>query len=214
MFLGFPLGSFVCFFRLISGEAGFNWSIRSGQPRFISTVGFIGCVWHARRRLFTTLQPFYHSCAYKLTMCSGLILHCCNFSANHPRNILIFIHLLPVPISIRQTISSTLPDHPTDHTLQFRAYLILVICKRLWATCFICNRPICPSLLPFIIIKHDLTHRLGPPSSSASFLFFCSELDFLLYHVSVSLHCITCTPSIHYHASFTIVWESTYTILF
>ena len=128
--------------------------------------------------------------------------------------ILIFIPLLPVPISIRQSISSTLPDHPTGHTPQFRAYLILVICKRLWATCFICNRPICPSLLPFIIIKHDLTHRLGPPSSSASFLFFCSELDFLLYHVSVSLHCITCTPSIHYHASFTIVWESTYTILF
>lgn len=70
--------------------------------------------------------------------------------------------------------------------------------------------PICPGLLPFFI-KHDLAHRLGPSSSAASFSFALNWIFF--YILYLSLHCTTCTPSIHYHASLTIVWESTYTIL-
>jgi hypothetical protein len=127
LFLGFPIGSFFVFFffRLISGEAGFNSHLVYGQfvqdNLAISTVGFIGRVWHARRRLFTTPQPFYHPCAYNLTMCSGLIL-----TTVAPTSapitlvyIFIFMHLLPV---FRQSISSTLPDDPTGHTPQFRAF--------------------------------------------------------------------------------------------
>lgn len=165
---------FVCpFFRLISGEAGFNSHLVYGQfvqdNLALSTVGFIGRVWHARRRLFTTSQPFYHPCAYKLTMWSGWInsYHCCtNFSANHPR---LYFHLHTFtlcPYHLPPTNQQYLPDDPTGHIPQFRAYLILVIVNvsRLLAS-------ICPSLLPFIIIKHDLARRLGPPSSSAPFLF-------------------------------------------
>ena len=118
----------------------------------------------------SSILPPLHLQAYD---CSELILHhtCTNFTANHPR---LHFHLLPLPISICQSISSTLSDDSTGHTPQFREYLIFfIICKRLSGSLalFASIRSMCPGLHPFIIIKHDLTHRLGPSSSPASFLF-------------------------------------------
>jgi hypothetical protein len=137
------LVSFACFFyRLISGKQVLIrlWSIRSGQPRFFST-GFIRHVWLARRRLFTT-QPFYH-----------LRLRAYDVQLFNSQNCHQLLHLLPSftfsspPFSI--TSANQSPSRPTiqlhfgqskneSYALVLSAYLILVNCKRLWPTCFIC----------------------------------------------------------------------------
>ena len=144
-------------------------------------------------------QPFYHSCACMLTMCSGSFLHHTYFSANHPRlhfhlgTFTPFLSHLPINHHHpgRQS-NCILINQEAGHTPQFW--------ERFWSLSFVnvsgplgSIQPISPGSCPFII-KHDFAHRLG---FSVIIDFLCSELDFLLYLVSVSLHCTTCTPNIH-----------------
>ena len=79
----------------------------------------------------------------------------------------------------------------------------LLVCIRLLVALFICIHLTRPGslALPSNAILHMSQGGLDRLILAIVPFFFCSEPDLL---VSVSLHCTTCTPSIHYHANFMI----------
>jgi len=125
-----------------------------------------------------------------LTKCRELILTTVTPTSAPITLVYIFIsmHLLPVPITFRQSIGTT--DDPTGHTPQFRALSFVNVCGPL--ALFASIQPICPSLLPFIIIKHDLAHRLGLHHHRLSFS--------LLWIGFSSISCICLSSLYHLHA--------------
>ena len=146
LFLGFPLFLVWFFFRLISGEAGFNSHLVYGQfvqdnLAFFPLLVLFVRVWLARRRLLLHPQSFCHLAPHVCDV-KWINSHHCHtiFSANHSR---LHFHLhistsRPLSPSANQS-AVPLRDDPTGHTPQFRAYLIFVVRKRLWATRFVCN---------------------------------------------------------------------------